>query len=410
MPKFSYTASKDGKTVHGTAEAVNKKELIKSIRKSGAKPVSIHESKSSQKSKFGLLDTLLGQKKVKVKDLAVFTRQLSTMISAGVPMNRSLTTLQKQTNHKYFQSIIADVSKEIEGGKPLADAFAKYPDVFSDIYVNMVRAGEAGGILDEILNRLAMQLERDSSMRKKVKSAMAYPVVIMTITVIAFFGIMLFVMPKLSKIIKDIAGEDAQLPVYTRAMLAISEFMQANALIIIALLFVASIAVRYYIKTPKGKYKFHALLLRTPVVKVVIVKVAIARFARTFSSLMAAGVGILDALEVTGGAMGNKVIEKELADAAKEVRNGKQLSEALQNSQYFPTIVGQMLAVGEESGQIDTVLIKLADFYEEEVATTVDAISSIIEPVMIVVLGSIVGVIAASVMGPIASLSKNIQQ
>lgn len=410
MAKFTYSATKDGKTIHGTAEAVNKKELVKSIRKTGAKPISIKQEKGGAKSSFGLLDTLLRKKKVKIKDLAVFTRQLSTMISAGVPLVRSLNTLQAQTKHKYFQSVLADICKEIEGGKPLADAFGKYPDIFSDIYVNMVKAGEAGGILDKILKRLAIQLEKDASMRKKVKSAMMYPTVIMTVTVVAFFGIMIFVMPKLSKIIKDIAGEDAQLPVYTRAMLAISGFMQQYAIFIIIAIVLASIAFRYYVKTPKGKYKFHSILLKIPIIKIVIIKVSIARFARTFASLMSAGVGILDALEVTGGAMGNKVIEQELKEAAKEVRNGKQLSEPLGSSKYFPAIVGQMLAVGEESGQIDTILIKVADFYEEEVETTVDGISSIIEPIMIVVLGAIVGVIAASVMGPIASLSKNIQQ
>lgn len=414
MPKFSYTAEKGGKTVEGVIEAKDKKALLASIRKTGAKPITVKEEKAGKVTDKGvqvsLLDKLTRQNKVKIKDLAVFTRQLSTMISAGVPLTRSLTTLQTQTKNKYFQSVIIDVSKQIEGGKPLADSFGKYPDVFSDIYVNMVRAGEAGGILDKILKRLAVQIEKDSSMRKKVKSAMAYPAVISGVTFIGFFGIMLFVMPKLTKIIQDIAGPDAQLPIYTRAMIAISGFMQQNALFIIIALAIALFIFRRYIKTPKGKYQFHSVLLRIPVVKTVIIKVAIARFARTFASLMSAGVGILDALEVTGGAMGNKVIEKELADAAKEVRNGKQLSEPLSNSKYFPPIVGQMLAVGEESGKTDTILVKVADFYEEEVATTVDGISSIIEPVMIVVLGGIVGILAASVMGPIASLSNNIQQ
>ena len=414
MPKFSYTAEKGGKTVEGVIEAKDKKALLASIRKTGAKPITVKEERAGKVTDKGvqvsLLDKLTRQNKVKIKDLAVFTRQLSTMISAGVPLTRSLTTLQTQTKNKYFQSVIIDISKQIEGGKPLADSFGKYPDVFSDIYVNMVRAGEAGGILDKILKRLAVQIEKDSSMRKKVKSAMAYPAVISGVTVIGFFGIMIFVMPKLTKIIQDIAGPDAQLPIYTRAMIAISGFMQQNALFIIIALVIALFIFRRYIKTPKGKYQFHSVLLRIPVIKTVIIKVAIARFARTFASLMSAGVGILDALEVTGGAMGNKVIEKELADAAKEVRNGKQLSEPLSNSKYFPPIVGQMLAVGEESGQTDTILVKVADFYEEEVSTTVDGISSIIEPVMIVVLGGIVGILAASVMGPIASLSNNIQQ
>jgi type IV pilus assembly protein PilC len=230
----------------------------------------------------------------------------------------------------------------------------------------------------------------------------------LVITVVAFFGIMIFVIPKIGKILTDLGGEDAKLPIYTQIMLDMSSFMQKNAFLIGVALFIAVFLLRRYIKTPGGKYKFHSLLLRTPVIKTIIVKVAIARFARTFASLMSSGVAVLDALEVTGGAIGNKVIEAELKEAAKAVKNGKQLSEPLGTSAHFPPIVGQMLAIGEETGQVDTILVKVADFYEEEVTTTIDGLSSIIEPVMIVVLGGIVGIIAASVMGPIASLSKNI--
>lgn len=405
MPKFTYTATKEGKTVHGSAEAANKEALLASLRKQGMKPFVVKQEGSKPKvlAKFGR------SKKVKVKDLAVFTRQLSTMVSAGVPLNHALSTLQTQTKSKYFKMVIGNISKDVEGGMQLADAFGKYPSVFSDVYVNMVRAGEAGGILDEILKRLAMQIERDSSMRKRIRSAMAYPVVILSVTVIAFFGIMIFIIPKLGAIIKDLGGEDAKLPVYTEMMLSISEFMQKNAVIIIVVTVVFVFLLRRYIKTTKGKRRYHGLLLRVPVLKTIVIKISIARFARTFASLMSSGVGVLDALDVTGGAIGNVVIEQELKDAAKAVKNGKQLSVPLGESKYFPPIVSQMLAVGEESGQIDTILVKVADFYEEEVETTIDGLSSIIEPLMIIILGSLVGLIAASVMGPIASLSKNIQ-
>jgi type IV pilus assembly protein PilC len=245
-------------------------------------------------------------------------------------------------------------------------------------------------------------------MRKKIKSAMMYPMVIFSITIIAFFGIMIFVIPKIAKILNDLGGPNAQLPIYTRAMLGISAFMQHNVIFIAVIGFGGVYLIRRYIHTPNGKYKFHALLLRTPIIKGIIMKVAIARFARTFASLMSAGVSVLDALDVTGGAIGNKVIEAELKEAAKAVKNGKQLSEPLGASPHFPAIVAQMLAIGEETGQIDTILVKVADFYEEEVETVIDGLSALIEPLMIVVLGSLVGVIAASVMGPIASLSKNI--
>jgi type IV pilus assembly protein PilC len=330
------------------------------------------------------------------------------MISAGVPMTRSLATLQNQSQNKYFKTVIAGISKDVEGGSSLGDAFAKYPNIFSEVYVNMVRAGEAGGILDEILKRLAAQVEKDATIRKKIKSASAYPVVILIITVIAFFGIMMVVIPKLGKILTDLGGPDAKLPVYTQVMLDISKFMQENAVVILGLIFLSIFLIRRYIKTPKGKYAFHSLLLKTPILKGIISKIAIARFSRTFASLMSSGVTVLDALEITGGAIGNKVIEKELRDAAVEVRNGKQLSEPLSHSKNFPPIIAQMLAIGEETGQIDTILVKVADFYEEEVDTTIDGLSSLIEPLMIIVLGSMVGLIAASVMGPIASLSQNV--
>jgi len=403
MEQFGYTASKDGKTISGQISAPSKAAAITSLRNQGVHPLVVKPAARQLKAK-----SMLSNKKVSVKDLAVFTRQLSTMVSAGVPLTRSLATLQTQASSKHFKSVIGDINKHVESGLPLADGFAKYPNVFSDVYVNMVRAGESGGILDEILKRLASQIEKDSSMRKKLKSAMTYPIVILTVTVIAFFSIMIFIMPKISKILTDLGGENAKLPIYTPVMLDISDLLRENVFIIIVAWVIVIFLLRRYIKTPKGKYQLHSLLLRLPIIKTVIIKVAIARFARTFASLMSAGVGVLDALEVTGGALGNKVIEKELIEAAKEVKNGKQLSEALIKSSHFPPIVSQMLAVGEETGKIDTILVKVADFYEEEVEATIDGLSSVIEPLMIIVLGSVVGLIAASVMGPIASLSKNI--
>lgn len=403
MQEYTYTATKDQKTITGSIQGKNKEAVIASLRKQGVQPIIVKERTNKD-----ILSKLRFGKKVALKDLAVFTRELSTMVSAGVPLSRALNTLKNQTENKYFQEIVGDIGKNVEGGMPLADGFSKYPRVFSDVYVNMVRAGEAGGILDEILKRLATQIEKDASIRKKIKSAMAYPVVIMVVTVVAFFGIMIFIIPKINTILTDLGGEDAELPVYTQAMLGISDFLRSNIVLLVIVAMIGIFLLRRYIRTTKGKLQFHGLLLRTPIVKTVVIKVSVARFSRTFASLMSAGVGVLDALQVTGGAMGNKVIEKELIDTANDVRNGKQLSESLGNSKYFPPIVAQMLAVGEETGKIDTVLIKVADFYEEEVSATVDGLSSIIEPIMIIVLGSVVGLIAASVMGPIASLSKNV--
>lgn len=399
--KFNYTATtKEGKAIHGSMDSVNRESVVASLNRQGVRPVVVKMEGANRGKKRA--------KKVKIKEVVIFTRQLSTMVSAGVPLTRSLSTLQTQAESKYFKAVISGIIKDVEGGVALGEAFEKYPNVFSDVYVNMVKAGESGGILDEILKRLASQLEQDASMRKKIKSAMTYPMVILFITVVAFFGIMIGVIPKIGKILKDLGGEDAELPIYTQAMLSVSDFMRSNIIVLGIIIFVSVYLIRRYIKTPNGKYKFHALLLRTPILKTIIIKIAIARFARTFASLMSAGVSVLDALDVTGGAIGNKVIEKELKDAAKEVKNGKQLSEPLSQSPHFPAIVSQMLAVGEETGQIDTILVKVADFYEEEVETTIDGLSSIIEPVMIVVLGSMVGLIAVSVMGPISSLSQNV--
>jgi type IV pilus assembly protein PilC len=423
---YTYKArTRDGKTISGTFEAPNKQSLIEALAKQGARPIFIRETSQTTKGsgKFGFF-----KQKIKPRELVIFTRQLSTMVSAGVPLTRALATLSEQAESKKFKEVIASIGKDIESGISMGEAFSRHPDVFSDVYISMVRAGETGGILDQILKRLALQTEKDATIRKKIKGAMTYPTVILSITIVSLFGLMIFVIPKIGKILTDLGGPNAKLPIYTSALLGMTNFMLDNSIIsiipglgsvpligklpnVIFMVAAAGVGVFYglrYIKTPSGKYAFHALLLRIPVIKVVIMKVAISRFARTFASLASAGVAVLEALAVTGDAIGNKVIQAELAVAAKEVQNGKPLSEALSKSPHFPPIVPQMLAVGEETGQIDTILIKVADFYDEEVDTVIDSLSSIIEPVMIVVLGSVVGLIAASVMGPIASLSQNI--
>lgn len=410
--KYTYTAlSKEGKTIHAELEAPNREAVLANLQHQELHPLVVKEVK---KKKLDIV--LFTPHHAKSKDIVMFTRQLSTMVSAGVPLNRALSTLESQTENPYFKQVLNSVGHNVQSGNPLADSFAQFPDVFTDVYVNMVRSGESGGILDDVLKRLATQLEKDSSMKKTVRSAMVYPSVILTLTVFSFFGIMIFGIPRIAKIITDLTGDANSLPTLTKIMLGISNaFVNQslvphvpNAVFIFAGMAAGVYVLRRYVKTPAGKLKFHALLLRTPIVKVIITKVAIARFSRTFSSLMAAGVGVLEALEVTGGVIGNKVIEAELTLAAKEVRNGKQLSQPLSESKHFPPIVSQMVAVGEETGQIDTILVKVADFYEEEVTNFIDGISSIIEPMMIIVLGVMVALIAASVMGPIANLSKDL--
>lgn len=418
--QFTYKAiNKDGNQVSGTAEASDRQALMSILKKQGVHPIVIEAGKG--KSKGGLFGP---SKKVKLSDLVIFTRQLSTMISAGVPLARSLSALQEDARTPYMKEVLTSITKDVESGMPLGDAFAKFPNVFSEVYVNMVRAGEEGGILDDILKRLATQVEQDASIRKKIKSAMMYPAVILVVTILAFFGIMLFIVPKLGSILGSLAGPNAKLPIYTQVMLDFSNFLThptlmhylpipgvnkiPNIVLFVAIAIGVGIYLSRYVKTEKGRYKMDALLLRIPVVKVIILKVAVARFSRTFASLMSAGVSVLDSLEVTGAALGNKVIEAELKEAAKAVQNGKPLSEPIGQSPHFPPIVAQMLIVGEETGQLDTVLTKIADFYEEEVTVLIDGLASIIEPIMIIFLGLGVGLIAASVMGPIANLSKNV--
>lgn len=423
--KFVYKAqTKDGKTVSGVFEGPDKESLIAALTRQGAKPILIKLAGSNEVSKKDK------KGKVKLKELVVFTRQLSVLVSAGVPLPRALSTLQEQAEGKYFKVVIGNIAKDVESGISLGEAFGKYPHVFNLVFVNMVKAGEAGGILDAILKRVAAQIEKDAAIRKKIKGAMTYPTVLLSITIASFFGLMTLVVPKIGKILKDLGGPDAELPIYTQAMLNISSFTLSNSIVdnipllnlipvinripnllfILALLGIAGYYLLKYIRTPKGKLQFHGLMLKVPVLKTIITKIAVARFARTFAALTSAGVTVLEALEVTGGAIGNVVIENELRDAAKQVRNGKPLSEPIAASKYFPAIVAQMLTVGEETGQIDTILVKVADFYEEEVDTVIDSLSSIIEPVMIVIMGSMVGLIAASVMGPITSLGQNIEE
>lgn len=402
MAKFTYKGlSQSNTVVKGSIEASSKQGVIDTLKKQGIKPLSIQQESGSKFLSFA-------NKKVKTKDLTIFTRQLSTMISAGVPLNRSFYTLQEQTDNQYFKTVIGDIAKQIEGGVSIGDALKKYPDVFDEVYINMVIAGEAGGILDKILKRLATQLEKNQAIKKKIKSATTYPKVVFGITIIAFIVVMNVIVPKIGAMLLELGGPDAELPVLTRVMIAISDFSKKYAVLIIIAAAIVTFFIRRYIKTPKGKYKYHALLLRIPVLKDVITKVAIARFSRTFSSLMSSGVSVIEAIEITAGSIGNKVLEKELLAAANDVKAGKQLSEPILNSPHYPAIVGQMLAIGEETGETDTILVKIADFYEEEVDATIESLSSILEPMMIVILGAMVGLVAASVMGPLGSLSSSI--
>lgn len=405
MSKFEYTATGDDQKQHsGVLEAADENAARSSLVRLRLKPVYI--KKVSKKSGEINIPFLSHPDKVKPKDLVIFTRQLATMINAGVPLVRSLATMQSQTESPGLKKHLTQISHDVEGGMAFADALEKHSNVFNPIYVNMIRAGEAGGILDEILKKLALQQEKDAAIRAKFKSAMTYPIVLITITVLVFIALMTVVVPKVGTIIADLTG--GELPTMTKVMLGISTIILKFWYIHLIVIFGTSFYLRKFLKTPKGREVRDRILLRLPGIKIIVVKIIVARFSRIFASLMGAGVSVLDSLEITSKALGNVVVERELMAGAKAVANGEQLSVSLSQSKIFPPIVSQMMGIGEETGQSDTVLIKVADFYEEEVDAAVDGLSSILEPVLIVVMGGMVGLIAASVIGPISSLANNI--
>ena len=410
MPLFAYIAlDSQQKSVKGKAEHASRTAVIEALTKQNLRPISIKEVKARQGISEFNLQSFLQPNRVKTNNLVIFTRQLSTMIGAGVPLLRSLTSLEKHAEDPALKKILGGVIRDVEAGALLGNALSKYPETFSEIYVNMVRAGESAGILDDILNRLAHQQEKSASIRKKIRSAMTYPMVLIVITILAFFGLMLFVVPQIGKILTDLSGPGVELPGITLFMLAISDIMTSFWYIIIPGIIAAVFLLLRYIKTPRGKRQYDGLVLYIPGVKTLMRKVILARFSRVFSALMEAGVAVLEALDITSRAVGNTLYGESLKKAALEVKNGRSLSSVISKDPLFPAIVAQMLAVGEETGQTDKVLIKVADFYEEEVDVAVEGLSSIIEPVMIAVLGAMVGLIAASVMVPISQLSQNIR-
>lgn len=406
MASFIYTArTADNHMQNGSITAADRTAAIKALVEHRLTPVLVKEVKE-KKGTIHLNKLPFLGKKVKTKDIVIMTRQLATMINAGVPIVRSLQTLQLQTESEPLKVVMTKVIAMVEDGTALSEALAAHPKVFNTVYVNMVRAGEAGGILDKILDRLAYQLEKDHDMKGKIKGAMIYPGVIMCITFGAFIFLMTGIVPKL----KDIFDEfHAELPLNTRVMLFLSNIFVKYGWLL-AILFVIGIflLIRLFRK-PKPKQQLHRLILKFPIVGQMVLKINVARFSRTFSSLTAAGVSVLDGLNVTADALGNVVIKKRLKEAVEKVRNGQPISASIDEAKVFPPIVAQMIAVGEETGQVDQVLGKVADFYEKEVDRVVSSLTSILEPFLIVFLGGLVGVIIASVFGPISNLTNVVQ-
>jgi type IV pilus assembly protein PilC len=408
MGQFSYSArDKSGAIKKGSLFAPDRAAAAAGLVEKGLTPILVKEEESGAK-KTGLaaiMDSLNSGGKVATADKVIFSRQFATMINAGVPIVQSLNILRQQSESKRLKMAVTDIAKQVEGGSTLANALSAHPDVFNDIYINMVKAGEVGGILDQVLDRLATQQEKDAAIVSKVKSAMIYPGVISTATIAAFFFLMTVIVPGLSGIFASVGSS---LPIYTKILLAISQFMVHSWYILLGGIVFAIIAFTKWRSTASGRRIVDKAMLRAPIIGPILVKVNVARFARTFGSLMASGISVMDAITSTASALSSTVYKDELAIVAQKVKNGQPMSQQIVASKNFPAIVGQMLTVGEETGQIDTILLKLAEFYEGEVDTVVAGITSIIEPILILVLGGMVGFIVISVFGPISNLSSSV--
>lgn len=342
---------------------------------------------------------------VKLQDKVVFSRQFATMINAGVPITQALSILQEQTQNKHFKEVIADCAKQVEGGATLSSSLGMHTDVFSGVYINMVKAGEAGGLLDEVLERLAIQQEKDADVVAKVRSAMIYPGILLSVTGGAFAFLMVYLVPHMAVIFTSLGTE---LPWYSKLMLAMSSFFTHYGIYLVIATVAGGIGIFRLSRTPKGKRALDHALIRAPVIGPILIKVNVARFARTFGSLMSSGLSVLEALNTTAGSLGNSVFQDSLRKVASEVKAGKPISEPLKSMSLFPPIVTQMISVGEETGQLDQILIKLAGFYEREVDTVVAGLTSVIEPVLIVALGGVVGFVVIGVYGPLAALNGSV--
>jgi len=340
--------------------------------------------------------------RVKKRSLAIFTRQLATMIDAGLPLVQSLEILAQQEEDETFQEIIRTIKNEVEAGATLAAALQKHPRCFDNMYVNLVVAAEEAGTLDVILSRLATHIEKMEELKKKIKSAMVYPIMILAVAIGVTIVLMVFVVPVFEKLF---AGMGSTLPLPTRIVVAISNIFKSYLLIVIGIVVVAAIVLRKYYKTEKGRLRVDGFLLKLPIFGELIRKVAIARFARTLGTLVTSGVPILESLNIVAGASGNKVVEEAILKGRVSISEGQTISEPLIESGVFPMMVTQMIAVGETTGSLELMLNKVADFYEAEVDVAVATLSSMLEPVLMIFLGVIVGGLVISMYLPIFKMA-----
>jgi type IV pilus assembly protein PilC len=396
MPVFTYRGTnRSGTSVAGEMSASNKSELQSLLRRQQITP-----TKMSEKGKEFNLPTFGGG--VNAKELAVFTRQFSVMIDAGLPLVQCLEILASQQENKTFQKVLTGTRSAVEGGSTLSAAMKQYPKVFDPLYTNMVEAGETGGILDTILQRLSTYIEKNVKLQRAVKSAMVYPVGVLTIA----GGVITLLLWKVVPVFATLfAGLGVDLPLPTKIVIAASNFVGSIfGLLIVVGLVAAIIGLKVWYGTPQGRMVIDTIILKLPVLGILMRKIAVARFTRTLGTLIASGVPILEGLDITAKTSGNAVIEKALFQVRKSLEEGKSLTEPLKESDVFPGMVTQMIAVGEQTGAMDAMLQKIADFYEEEVDAAVKDLLTALEPIMIVFLGGVVGGVVISMYLPLFSL------
>ena len=394
--EFTYTVrDRTGREITGSLEAENADVLAGKLRQMGYFVVSIDEVKVSLgKKEFNLFGV-----KVDTHDITIFTRQFATMINAGLPLIKCLGILSQQTESTSLANIIMDCSKEVEAGRSLSEALSKHPEAFNNLYVSMVKAGELGGMLDDVLLRVAMQLEREEEVRQKIKSAMTYPIAILGITLILLAAMMIFVVPRFADMFKSLGGE---LPTFTKIEVSVSHFVGGyGGLIIVALIVGFVIVFRRAKKIDSGRLFIDRIKLKMPVAGVLFHKNAMSKFSRTLGTLLSSGVPILGALEITGETTGNMVVTKALDNVRASVKEGQTIAKPLEESKVFPPMVTQMISIGEETGALDVMLSKVSDFYDSEVNAAVDSLTSLLEPVMMAFLGGAVGVIVIGLYLPI---------
>lgn len=403
MPLFGYEAvDNKGRTLKGTIEADNEQLVLSKLHEQGLHVVRIEP----QRERVSPLRRLRRAQKPKLQALVVFTRQFATMIDAGIPILRCLDILHNQTKDLALKQALDSIRKDVKSGMSLNEAMEKHPLVFSDLFVNMIRAAEVAGILDQILDRLATFLEKDLEVRQKVKSAMMYPVMVLVFSFLVLVAIFMFVLPKFKEIF---ASVNAEMPAMTMMLFSISDFVVgywwAMAGFAIGMLMV----VRAYIRKPKGRYQYDYLKLKLPIFGDLVLKLAVARFARTFGVLIASGVPLMRTLEIVGQTSGNRVLATAIENTRHSLREGQPLSTPFAATGLFPAMVIHMMDIGEESGRLSEMMVKIADFYEQEVDATIKGLTSMIEPLLIVFLGGIVGFIAISIMLPMFKLVSAIQ-